>query len=249
MLFRSPMGAAVGSGLGSYLGGSSPQQALMSGLMGYGLSGLGGAFEQAGAQSLQQKAAEEAAKQAALDSAVQNATSSAVNIPYSEFSDFVPSTPEYSLSTQPSSTDVLGNPKPGYAQNLSGTGIVPTPTPSYMEKLGAGFDVAKNDPMQFAKDNWKYLGAAGLGAAGMMSPTPTAAPGPQAKTGYAPQYTWNPQTRRYEDAPARPYTYYAANGGTVPYPAGGIGYPQQNVMDKTDFYAQSTANQIGRAHV
>ena len=38
-----------------------------------------------------------------------------------------------------------------------------------------------------------------------------------------------------------PYTYYA-NGGAVPYPAGGIGYPQQNVMDKTDFYAQSTAN-------
>lgn len=240
-MIGGPMGAAVGSGLGSYLGGASPQQALMSGVMGYGLSGLGGAFEQAGAQSLQQKAAEEASKQAVLDSVVQNATSSAVNIPYSEFSDFVPSTPEYSLSTQPSSTDVLGNPKPGYAQNLSGTGIVPTPAPSYMEKLRAGFDVAKNDPMQFAKDNSKYLGAAGLGAAGMMSPKQTATPGPQAKTGYAPRYTWNPQTRRYEDAPAMPYTYYA-NGGTVPYPAGGAGYPQQNVMDKTDFYAQSTAN-------
>ena len=43
-----PLGAAIGSGLGSYLGGASPQQAMLSGLMGYGLSGLGEGLEKLG---------------------------------------------------------------------------------------------------------------------------------------------------------------------------------------------------------
>ena len=208
-----PLGAAIGSGLGSYLGGASPQQALMSGVLSYGLGGLGEGLQTEGVQ--------------ALNKAAVDALPSPESLIASQ-SEFGPPTP----------TDVAGI-REGFGRQV-GDIITKNNALSPVDKLSAGWNAV--DPMQFAKDNWKYLGAAGLGAAGLMAPQQAAALGPQAKTGYAPQYTWNPQTRRYEDAPARPYTYFAANGGTVPYPAGGIGYPQQNVMDKTDFYAQSTAN-------
>ena len=148
----------------------------MSGVMGYGLSGLGGGLQAAG-----EKAATDSwlAAQNAADLAVKNAPDALAG-QVAELSPFAPNTP------------VLGS--------------------QYLGDVVKGAQTV--DPMQFAKDNWKYLGAAGLGAAGMMSPQQAGAAGPQAKTGYAPRYTWNPQTRRYEDAPAMPYTYYRSEEHT-----------------------------------
>jgi hypothetical protein len=201
-----PLGAAIGSGLGTYVGGGSPQQALMSGVLGYGLSGLGGALESEGVNALNKQAMESLVKPE--EAAMLAAESGPPNIPAIN----------EKFGQQVSDITTKNNALP------------------WTEKMGAGLGVLTDQPMQFAKDNLKYIGATGLGLAGMMAPGQTAAPGPEAKTGYAPRYTWNPQTRKYETAPAMPYTYYAANGGEVPGT-----YPQAHIQDKTDFYAQSTA--------
>ena len=51
-MIGGPMGAAVGSGLGSYLGGASPEKVLMSGVLSYGLGGLGEGLENVGNEAL-----------------------------------------------------------------------------------------------------------------------------------------------------------------------------------------------------
>ena len=232
-MIGGPLGAGIGSGLGSYLGGASPQQALMSGVLGYGLSGLGGALENTGVEALNKQAMESLiTPEAAAQNLAANQGPYDLGVDDSAFSQ----TPEQ-FGRQVGDIITKNNALPWY------------------EKMGAGWNAV--DPMQFAKDNWKYLGAAGLGAAGMLAPKPAGVAALSAKTGYAdtnyafnkPQQVIDPVTGQVRIIPASytrgspvPYTYYAANGGAVPYPAGGVGYPQQNVLDKTDFYAQSTAN-------
>ena len=259
MLGLGPLGVGLASGLTSYATNRDPNRALMSGLLSGGVSGL-----MSGAERFDPAIEKAAAEQAELINKVPSvqdiiasredptamgewgyetkpmAYPSEAGLPAGSTyknpvftNNAVSMTPEQAATER---TELLEN-----AINPAKGG--PTaPTPSAWEGIK---NIASNPTTlgkDFLLDNKYSALAAGAGLVGMMSPQQTAAPGPQAKTGYAPQYTWNPQTRRYEDAPARPYTYYAANGGTVPYPAGGIGYPQQNVMDKTDFYAQSTAN-------
>ena len=259
MLGLGPLGVGLASGLTSYATNRDPNRALMSGLLSGGVSGL-----MSGAERFDPAIEKAAAEQAELINKVPSvqdiiasredptamgewgyetkpmAYPSEAGLPAGSTyknpvftNNAVSMTPEQAATER---TELLEN-----AINPAKGG--PTaPTPSAWEGIK---NIASNPTTlgkDFLLDNKYSALAAGAGLVGMMSPQQTAAPGPQAKTGYAPQYTWNPQTRRYEDAPARPYTYYAANGGAVPYPAGGIGYPQQNVMDKTDFYAQSTAN-------
>jgi hypothetical protein len=96
--------------------------------------------------------------------------------------------------------------------------------------------------MDFLSANQMPIAAAGLGALGMMAPQQAAMPGAQAKTGYAPRYTWNPQTRQYENAAPSPYTYYAAGGGEVPYPSGTASYPQSRIEGMA--YSLPSANPV-----
>jgi hypothetical protein len=213
-----PLGAAIGSGLGTYIGGGSPQKALMSGVMGYGLGGLGEGFEAIGQNVNQTALTNEVARQAA----------------------------EQGIAPNEIAAEMAAGWKPDVTKFSSSSDLV-----SGLKKVTE----SPQSAWDFAKGNLKYLGAAGLGLAGMMAPGQTAIPGAQAKTGYAPTYGYNapkqivdPVTGKvtmvspsYMQGTPFPYTYYAANGGQVPYPAGGMGYPQAHMQDKTDFYAQSTA--------
>jgi hypothetical protein len=214
-----PMGAAIGSGLGSYLGGANPQQALMSGVLSYGLGGLGEGVEKIGGEVLGNEisAGAQTAADAARESMLKN------------FS------PDMSIAEE----EALRNSAANAAEEAgSAFGKVP----SYMDKIQAGLGKVAESPLDFAKGNLKYLGAAGLGALGKFG-------GLEQKPLQALQLDPTGRLRPYSFTPynqltgANPYyTPLFANGGAVPYPAGGIGYPQQNVLDKTDFYAQSTAN-------
>lgn len=122
---------------------------------------------------------------------------------------------------------------PEMLQDAGKTAYQNMPWDEKLKAIGQGITTA--NPIDIAKQNPWATGAAGLGLAGMMAPQQATIPGAQAKTGYAPRYTYNPQTRQYETAAASPYTYYAANGGSVPNT-----FPQSNIEQMA--YSKSLAN-------
>lgn len=161
---------------------------------------------------------------------------------------------QYSLTPTSKITNLtdLANPElAGTTKNLaySGTADIPTPaTPSYADKMKAGFDKVTSSPSEawnFIKENKYPIGAASLAAASMMAPQPPASAGPQAKTGYSPQYEFEQaqydasgrmiKPASYTSLAPRPYTYYAAGGGSVPNT-----FPQSNIEQMA--YSKSLAN-------
>ena len=142
-MFGGPLGAAVGSGLGSYLGGASPQQAMLSGLMGYGLSGLGEGLEKLG--------------EPVLNTEASNALSQLPSTQELAAKNYLDATGDYTIPkdfiTKPelyqqyydaganqwtqAATDATKNINPG----------------DYLSRVSKGFDVAKNAPMDFIKNN------------------------------------------------------------------------------------------------
>lgn len=210
-----PLGVGLASGLTSYATTGDPSRALMSGALSGGLSGLMGGMADVGGNVLGSEIS--AGAQTAADAAKNQILNTV--------------TPEMSIAGE-EATRFAAEQAAEEAGNAFGK------MPSYGDKITAGAKNVFSSPQKawnFIKANPYATAATGLGLAGMMAPGQTAAPGPEAKTGYAPRYTWNPQTRKYETAPAMPYTYYAG-GGEIPGT-----YPQAHIQDKTDFYAQSTA--------
>jgi hypothetical protein len=102
------------------------------------------------------------------------------------------------------------------------------------DKMSAGFDVIKDKPGAFFKDNLKYIGAAAAPImADAMVPTTTKMPTPQS-TGYIRQKVFDPGTQTYRSLPAiaanewkdRDFSdiYRGYNGGgIVALAAGGAG--------------------------
>jgi hypothetical protein len=176
-------------------------------------------------------------------------TSSLYEAPTSVFKTADLMAPVTSDIAQPAAANNFG--LAGTTKNLaySGTADIPTPaTPSYADKMKAGFDKVTSSPSEawnFIKENKYPIGAAGLAAASMMAPQPPASAGPQAKTGYSPQYDFEQaqydasgrmiKPASYTSLAPRPYTYYAANGGSVPNT-----FPQSNIEQMA--YSKSLAN-------
>ena len=99
------------------------------------------------------------------------------------------------------------------------------------DKMSAGFDVIKDKPGAFFKDNLKYIGAAAAPImADAMVPTTTKMPTPQS-TGYIRQKVFDPGTQTYRSLPAiaanewkdRDFSdiYRGYNGGGIVALAGG----------------------------
>lgn len=176
-------------------------------------------------------------------------TSSFYEAPTSVFKTADLMAPVTSDIAQPAAANNFG--LAGTTKNLaySGTADIPTPaTPSYADKMKAGFDKVTSSPSEawnFIKENKYPIGAAGLAAASMLAPKPTAPAGQQAKTGYSPQYDFEQaqydasgrmiKPASYTSLAPRPYTYYAANGGSVPNT-----FPQSNIEQMA--YSKSSAN-------
>jgi hypothetical protein len=103
-------------------------------------------------------------------------------------------------------------------------------TMSSADKLAAGFDVAKAAPLDFAKDNFKYLAAAASPVmADMMVPTTTKV-APTTDTGNIRKFSYNPFEQRYTPVgifPAAGYKGGMADGGIVALADGGSLTPEQ----------------------
>jgi hypothetical protein len=252
------LGTGLATGLTSYALNRDPSRALMSGALSGGLSGLMGGVEEAGANALGNTS-----EATGLGRDLITQRSAITPETFGSMPSDLPvslSNPPSGFTGPPN----LASPEEAYRKALDVDSLYPTaeaPTlapasapapagtpdipntpgyyntnaPSYGDKISEGLKSVAKNPIDFIKAHPYATAATGLGLAGMMAPGQTAAPGPQAKTGNAPRFTWNPQTRKYETAPAMPYTYYAG-GGEIPGT-----YPQAHIQDKTDFYAQSTA--------
>lgn len=243
-----PIGAGLAGGLTSYARHGDLGKAALSGALGWGLGSIGEGIENMGGKALGDTST---ATGLGRDLITQNSPINAETfgsmpsdlpgavayqtedkIPY--YLD--PNNPgQWTTSNIAANTPTI-NPEAVSATNMPG--YYNTNPPSYADKMGAG--LKQLGTTQGWKDLYSQTGmmpiaAAGLGLAGMMSPQQTAMAGPQAQTGYAPRYTYNPQTRRYETAAPAPYTYYAANGGSVPNT-----FPQSNIEQMA--YSKSSAN-------
>ena len=262
-----PLGAAAGSSLGSLVAGDDPKTALMRGALSGGLSGLMGGVESVGGDALSEAtrtAAQDAGKDFVTNEALKGipeklyapeielpvtnpdlGSSSAFRTPTFETAD--PMLKPYNPidnSQYFSAPASVGETTRNLA--YSGTPDITTPAmPSYTDKLGAGFNQVTSsgkNAMDFLKDNKLPLAAAGIGLAGMIPP-PTPVAGLQDKTGYSPQYTYDPKTQRYIAAAPMSYTYKGAEGGEVPGFKDGVYIPQSKDI-RTDIYG-SNAGPIG----
>jgi len=225
----SPLMTGLITGATSLATTGDPGRALTSGILSGGLSGLMGGVESLGGEALTAPGGEFGiGPSASLDTARM-----ADNV--SRFTE----APQISRGE----LDVLS---PAEAAQSMQSSIAPNPLqPSYANKMQTGFDIVKEDPLAFAKDNKMALGAAGLGLAGMMSPQQTAMAGSQAKTGSITPYNFEQaqydasgrmiKPASYTSLAPRPYTYYAAGGGSVPNT-----FPQSNIEQMA--YSKSSAN-------
>jgi hypothetical protein len=222
MMGLGPLGIGLASGLTSYATNRDPNRALMSGLLSGGLSGLSQGIAGIGGDVLGSEVS--AGAQSAADAARESILKGI--------------TPDMSISQE----EALRN---AAAQAAEEAGNAFGQPPSYADKMSAGWNQVTSsgkNAMDFLTANKYSALAAGLGLAGVMSPKPAGVPALTPQTGYAPRYTWNPQTRQYENAAPSPYTYYAAGGGEVPYPSGTASYPQSRIEGMA--YSLPSANPV-----
>jgi hypothetical protein len=244
----------AGAGVGALTNKQSPLMgALLGGLSGYGMSGLGETFGKLGA--------EEAAKQAAIEAAKQG--TAAGTMADTAFMQSVMSNPE----------SIVGSgmmPQSEYLDLVKATGGVPgregavqaavdsayagVPTPTRAENILSGAGQAFDTPesaFKFAKGNYKNIGAAAAPlisyGIGSLAQQPTLAGGITGGTpqGRAPKYTYGPMTVNPRfGQPGEPYflnqtfTATAAEGGMVPRDLNNR-YPQSNINQS----AYATASQ------
>lgn len=235
----------AGAGVGALTNKQSPLMgALLGGLSGYGMSGLGETFGAMGQTSA------EIAKQAAIDAGVQNyaqAAQQSVLTPAELFPGMVESVP------LPASTPTAGIPVDlGYSSAA-------TPTPTRAENILSGAGQAFDTPesaFKFAKGNYKNIGSAAAPlisyGIGSLAQQPTLAGG---ITGGTPRgnirpykFTQKPNEEYDPNNPRKgPYfaqsfealpVYTAAEGGMVPSDLNNR-YPQSNINQS----AYATASQ------
>lgn len=247
------LGTGLVSGITSYLTTKDPGRALTSGLLSGGLSSLMGGISDVGEKSI---------LDAASNAANQTGDLAARNVMGTDLmgSNLGPTPSEFArpedFMQNPYSAEGIryqvaqGTPLEQVAQSAkdAATNATSMPALDMGSKFSAGLDKVTSsgkNAMDFLSANKLPLAAAGLGLAGMMAPQPTAPASLQPKTGYTPQYGF--QQAQYDAsgrliAPAsyasltpRPYTYYAANGGSVPNT-----FPQSNIEQMA--YSKSLAN-------
>ena len=179
-MLGGPMGAGLASGLVSYAKEGDVGKALGAGALSFGGASLLGGLKGVGENALGNSISSEA--QGAADIANQTALQTSS----------VPSLGTESGITPDQLAKNAAAMDSDYASAASGK------MPSYMNKVGAGFKQATSsgqNAMDFLSNNKIPLAAAGLGLAGMIPP-PAPPAGLQDKTGYSPQYTYDPKTQK-----------------------------------------------------
>jgi len=124
-------------------------------------------------------------------------------------------------------SQLIGSGAPIGVENVAGSAVPPIEqiNPSNFnlsnaDKLGAGFNAVKADPMAFVKDNWKYgLAAASPIIADAMIPTSTKMPttSNQGIGAYIRPYDYNPETQGFR----RIEPIKVKDGGLIALAAGG----------------------------
>lgn len=230
------LGTGMAAGLTSYATSGDPSKALLSGLLAGGGAGLMGGVESAGMDTAS-AATREAAQRMGTEAVAQQATNPAMNpAMQSMFDTGAEGALRADIMPPPMSSYAPAAPPPGpTTANLaySGTPDIPTSMlPTQGGNLQAGFDKVTSSgdsALEFLKKNKYAAGAAGLGLMGLASGSPQGVKGPTSRAGTTGGYRFNPTTRQYELDPSTqmPYTYFAAEGGTVP--AQNAMYPQANI--------------------
>jgi hypothetical protein len=165
--------AGVATGGITALATGSLSRGLMAGLGAYGGAGLADSFMNAGASTVGNVAGALGVEGAATGAGSQASMLAAQNAGFGA----------EGLSSLADSARVAA-------------GAAPV-IPSTSSMLASGAQTAMANPMQFAKDNWKYLaGAAAPIAADMMTPTTTKMP-ELGNTGYIRQKVYDPYTQTY----------------------------------------------------
>jgi membrane protein involved in colicin uptake len=194
--------AGVATGGITALATGSLSRGLMAGLGAYGGAGLADSFMNAGASTVENVAGALGVEGAATGVGSQAAMLAAQNAGFGA----------EGLSSLANSAGVAA-------------GAAPV-VPSTSSMLASGAQTAMANPMQFAKDNWKYLaGAASPIAAGMMVPTTTSMPDIQGNDTIN-QFIYGPngQYRRLNPVPAKNYgtpAFKPFNEGGIVALAGG----------------------------
>lgn len=258
MLGGAMMGATTGA-IGNVIKGNNVfdnfGQNLLIGGAGAGIvSGLGSAM---GGKTLETLTAE--AAQPGLDAATKNFAENAVTMPSQEAIDAGSKsiTDRFGTFENPILTPAEPLPLPVNSSNIADInnasyGDSPLATkPDYYDKLyqqTSGLTPPKatfmKNPANYMVQNPSTVAGAVTGIASMLKQPPPVA-GLQDKTGYSPQYTFDPKTQRYIAAAPMSYTYKGAEGGEVPSFADGVYIPQSENI-RTNIYG-SNAGPIGES--
>jgi len=172
-MYGGPWGAALGSGLGKKLGGGSTEEALMAGVMSYGLGGLGESLSTSGGDILSQgvrdtaaqvtdltaqEAAQQATEKAAQEAAKNTAREAAQNAPtsYTKLLAF----PEEQVGRSGSGATTYEDSQP--FQSSRAVDIAKSPyfsypdTPTFENQLSTG--VSPEKPFNFDQPKTNFLG-------------------------------------------------------------------------------------------
>jgi hypothetical protein len=210
----SAVSAGIATGGIATLATGSLSRGLMAGLGAYGGAGLGESLMNAGTASLGSQAAGQSYLANAIPSAIEGASAGLSG--------------DMAYNLADAGINTAGEAAASAANQASADAIK---NASMFDKLGAGAQTAMANPMQFAKDNWKYLaGAAAPIAADLMTPTTTKMP-ELGNTGYIRQKVYDPYTQTYRSmAPVKANEwkdrqfsdiYRGASGGIVALAHGG----------------------------
>jgi hypothetical protein len=235
-MFGGPMGAAAGSSLGSLVAGDDPQTALKHGLM----SGVGGALFGSAADA----ASQVGTAVPVIDGTLEGTLAGAAEVANTGAKTAADELALAEVSPLGGKDVVAG------LETVAAPPAAPPTTQAQMniQDTRENYQSTPNKPGMFDKVT-DYIKAnpikSGLGAYAAYSllnkPPPVA--GLQDKTGYSPQYTYDPKTQKYIAAAPMSYTYKGAEGGEVPGFNDGVYIPQSKDI-RTDIHG-SNAGPIG----